>query len=74
MVAIELLNEPKGWTLNQADLHQFYREGYGRVRQVSDTVVVLHDAFFSPASYNGFMTPEDLNVQYVAIDTVSGLS
>lgn len=57
VVAIELLNEPKGWALNQADLRQFYREGYGRVRQVSDTVVVLHDAFFSPNSYNGFMTP-----------------
>lgn len=27
VVAIELLNEPKGWVLNEGDLRQFYREG-----------------------------------------------
>lgn len=68
VVGIELLNEPLGSVLNNADLRQFYREGYGRVRQVSDTVVVLQDAFLPPSSYNGFMTPSDLNVQWVAMD------
>jgi glucan 1,3-beta-glucosidase len=67
VVAIELLNEPKGWALDQAQLRQFYREGYGRVREVSDTVVVLSDAFLPPSAYNGFMTPQDQNVQYVAM-------
>lgn len=67
VIAIELLNEPRGWALNQADLRQFYCEGYGRVRQVGNTVVVLYDAFLLLASYNGFMSPSDYNVQYVAV-------
>ncbi|KAH8672138.1 putative Exo-beta-1,3-glucanase [Tricladium varicosporioides] len=68
IMGIGLLNEPKGWVLNNADLRQFYREGYGRVREVGDTTVILSDAFSSPASYNGFMTPQDNNVQRVAMD------
>ena len=68
VVGIELLNEPLGPVLNNADLRQFYREGYGRVRQVSDTVVVLQDAFLPPSSYNGFLSPSDMNAQWVAMD------
>jgi len=68
VIGIELLNEPLGFVLNNADLRQFYREGYGRVRQVSDTTVVLQDAFLAPSSYNGFMTPSDNDVQWVSLD------
>lgn len=68
VVGIELLNEPLGYVLNNDNLRQFYREGYRRVRQVSDTVVVLQDAFLPPSSFNGFMVPSDLDVQWVAMD------
>ena len=68
VVGIELLNEPLGTTLNQGDLREFYRVGYDLVRRVSDTVVVLHDAFSPPASFNGFMSPSDHGDQSVAID------
>ena len=47
---------------------QFYRDGYGQTREVSDTVVVLHDGFQAPNTWNGFLTPSDNNAQNVAID------
>lgn len=67
VIGIELLNEPQGQRLNNGDLRQFFREGFGRVRGVSDTTVILQDAFLNPASYNGFLTPSDNNAQYVAM-------
>jgi glucan 1,3-beta-glucosidase len=67
VIGIELLNEPQGWRLNRGELKQFFREGYGRVREVSDTTVVIQDAFDAPASYNGFLTPSDNNAQNVAL-------
>jgi glucan 1,3-beta-glucosidase len=58
VIGIELLNEPAGWYLNNADLRAFYQSGYEVVRKVSpDTAVVLQDAFLQPSSYNGFLTP-----------------
>jgi glucan 1,3-beta-glucosidase len=69
VVGIELLNEPQGGRLNNGELRQFFREGYGRVREVGDTTVVIHDAFLNPTSYNGFLTPQDANAQNVALGT-----
>lgn len=64
VVAIELLNEPLASTLPSLDiLKQFYRDGYGEVRAVSDTPVVLHDAFKQSSAWNGFLTPSDNNAQ-----------
>lgn len=63
VVAIEILNEPMGPRLDQGNLRQFYRDGYGRVRAVSDTPVVLSDAFSPASAWNGFLTPNDANAQ-----------
>lgn len=56
VVAVELLNEPMGPKLDLDNLRQFYQDGYDQVRSVSDTPVILHDAFGSPSSWNGFLT------------------
>jgi glucan 1,3-beta-glucosidase len=59
VVAIELLNEPLSSELNLDTIKQFYRDGYGQVRAVSDTTVILHDTFLPPASWNGFLSLSD---------------
>jgi glucan 1,3-beta-glucosidase len=64
VVAIELLNEPLSSALNFDVLKQFYRDGYGQVRAVSDTPVVLHDGFVPPSSWNGFLSVSDNNAQH----------
>lgn len=63
VVAIQLLNEPLGPVLNLDGIKQFYRDGYAQVRAVSDTPVMLHDAFNSPSSWNGFLSVSDNNAQ-----------
>lgn len=64
VVAIELLNEPQPALLPSLDiLKQFYRDGYGEVRSVSDTPVVFHDAFQPSSSWNGFLTSSDNGAQ-----------
>jgi len=63
VVGIELLNEPLSSELNFDELKQFYRDGYGQTRAVSDTPVILHDGFVSPSSWNGFLSPSDNNAQ-----------
>lgn len=68
VVAIELLNEPLSSELNFDTLKQFYRDGYGQVRAVSDTTVMLHDGFVSPKTWNGFLSVSDNNSQNVAVD------
>ena len=68
VVGIELINEPQGWRLNRSDLAEFYRQGFGRIRQYSgNTVVVLSDAFEWTSSWNGLLTPQDNDAQNVAI-------
>jgi glucan 1,3-beta-glucosidase len=68
VAGIQLLNEPLSPKLKNDVLRQFYRDGYGQTREVSDTLVVLHDGFQAPSSWNGFLTPSDNNAQNVAID------
>lgn len=70
VVGIQLLNEPAMYfdNINQNVVRQFYRDGYGQVRDTSDTTVVLHDGFIRPNQWNGFLTPSDNNAQNVAID------
>jgi glucan 1,3-beta-glucosidase len=63
IAGIELLNEPLSPVLNFDDLKQFYRDGFGQVRAVSDTTVILHDGFVPPSTWNGFLTPSDNNAQ-----------
>ncbi|KAL9122689.1 MAG: hypothetical protein Q9187_000761 [Circinaria calcarea] len=58
VVAIQLLNEPLASALASTDvLVQFYKDGYGDVRSVSDTPVVLHDAFQQGGYWNDILAP-----------------
>lgn len=59
VVGIQLLNEPASYfpNFNLTVLEQFYQDGYDIVRNVGDTVVVLHDAFRKPKQWNGFLSP-----------------
>ncbi len=68
IAGIQLLNEPLGDRINMDALRQFYREGFGKVREVSDTTVILSDAFRAPSSWNNFLSPSDNNAHWVAID------
>lgn len=69
VVGVQLLNEPALYNgLNTDVLKQFYRDGYGQTRAVSDTPVVLHDGFQNPNTWNGFLTPSDANAYNVVID------
>jgi glucan 1,3-beta-glucosidase len=71
VIGIELLNEPALYLNNDLSsdvTKQFYRDGFGQVREVSDTPVVLHDGFKNPNEWNGFLTPSDNNAQNVAVD------
>ena len=68
IVAIELLNEPLSSELNLGEIQQFYRDGYGQVRDVSNTPVIIHDAFLPPSSWDGFLSVSDNNAYNVAVD------
>lgn len=69
VIGIQLLNEPALYNGLSFDVtKQFYRDGYGQVREVSDTPVILHDGFKAPNEWNAFLTPSDNNAQNVAID------
>lgn len=69
IIGIQLLNEPALYNgLSRDVTAQFYRDGYGQVRDVSDTPVILSDGFTHPNSWNGFLTPSDANAVNVALD------
>lgn len=55
VVGIELLNEPLGPALDMGKLTQFYKDGFGQQRDVSDNVVVIEDAFQNPSYWNGVL-------------------
>ncbi|PQE18820.1 glycoside hydrolase family 5 protein [Rutstroemia sp. NJR-2017a WRK4] len=68
VVGIELLNEPANWALNFDTLEQFYRDGYGQVRAVSDSPVIIHDAFYQPDTWNNILNPGDNGATNVVVD------
>lgn len=68
IIGIQLLNEPANWAVDMDVVRQFYRDGYGIVREVSDTPIIFSDAFLPPATFNGFLTPSDNNAQNVIVD------
>lgn len=69
VAAIELLNEPLIGKVDLGTTKQFFRDGYGNQRQYSQSrVVMIQDGFQPPSSYNGFLTPQDNNAQYVVLD------
>lgn len=59
VVAFEVLNEPLPDRLSGIDaVVQFSRDAYGKVRTVSDTPVILSDAF-KDTSFWGNILPSD---------------
>jgi glucan 1,3-beta-glucosidase len=67
VVGIQLLNEPLGPKLSFELTKQFYQAGFDQVRAVSDTLVILHDAFQTPGAWNNFLNPGQ-GAQNVALD------
>lgn len=59
VVAIELLNEPLASSLTGGTnaVTQFYNDGYGDVRKISNTPVMLHDAFQNVSFWDGVLAP-----------------
>jgi len=51
--AIELINEPMGWSLNMDTVRQFYMDGWGNLKN-SDVAITFHDAFQGVTSWNSW--------------------
>ena len=68
VIGIQLLNEPLASRLPGGTdaVVQFYKDGYGDVRDVSDTPVIIHDAFQPGNFWNGILAPPD--AQGVVVD------
>ena len=67
VVAIELVNEPFPNKLAGGTdaVVQYSKDAYGEVRKVSDTPVVVHDAFQNGTFWDGVLTS---GADYVVID------
>lgn len=60
VAAIELLNEPFPDRLSGTDVVvQFSKDGYGEVREIGDTPVVIHDAFQNGSFWNNVLVNGD---------------
>ena len=57
VVGIELLNEPLASALpSTPELVQYYKDGFGEIRTVSDTTVILQDAFEQATFWNDVLS------------------
>lgn len=68
VVGIELLNEPFTPKLDQNKVKQFHQDGYTKLRSITDTPIILHDAFLAPKAWNGIPTGVESNSKQVVID------
>ena len=67
VAAIELLNEPLASELQSIDiLVQYYKDGYGDMRAISNTPVMLHDAFQNGSFWDDVLTAPATNGKSVA--------
>lgn len=68
VVGLEILNEPLASKINGGveAVMQYYKDGYGDVRTVSDTPVILHDAFQNGSVWDGTLKSSD--AQGIVID------
>lgn len=66
VVGIELLNEPLPERLagGTGAVVQFSKDGYGKVREVSDTPVIVSDAFQAGAFWNGVLEGDAKNGKF----------
>lgn len=55
-----------GPRLDITRIKQFWKDGWGAVREISDIAVVIGDAFYDPGYWNGFMTN---GFSHVILDT-----
>ncbi|EWC43613.1 hypothetical protein DRE_01500 [Drechslerella stenobrocha 248] len=62
VAVIELLNEPLGPRLDTNALRQFHKDGFGKVREVSDTFIAFSDGFLPPSWWNGVLSQPHGNV------------
>lgn len=51
VAAIELLNEPAGWSLDMNTVKQFYNDGWGNL-EGSNVAITFHDAFQGVTNWN----------------------
>ena len=67
VAAIELVNEPLPDKLTDGTdaVVQYSKDGYGEVRKVNQTPVIIHDAFQQGTFWNGILTD---GADYVVID------
>ncbi|KAI9837088.1 MAG: hypothetical protein M1819_000738 [Sarea resinae] len=69
VVGIELVNEPFSPELDLDILRQYYRDGFGKVREVNqDMPVILQDGFNDDTYWDNFLTPDDDNAKNVVLD------
>lgn len=68
VVAIQVLNEPFVPSLDQNMVKQFYRDSYYKLRDISNTPILLHDGFLPPSWLNGFLNPADHGAHGVVVD------
>ncbi|KAL8973148.1 MAG: hypothetical protein Q9197_002472 [Variospora fuerteventurae] len=63
VVAIELLNEPLAESLTGGTnaVIQYYNDGYGNVRKISNTPVMIHDAFQNGSFWSDVLAPPDIS-------------
>lgn len=63
VVAIEVLNEPLATSVTGGldTVEQYYKDAYGDIRTISDTEVMVHDAFQTGNSLNGLLAPGDVS-------------
>ena len=61
VVGIELLNEPLASKIAGGTdvVVQYSKDGYGDVRKISDTPVVVHDAFQEGSFWDDILTPPE---------------
>ncbi|KAF2186559.1 glycoside hydrolase family 5 protein [Zopfia rhizophila CBS 207.26] len=64
VAAIELLNEPMGWSLNMNTVRQFYMDGWGNLKN-SNVAITFHDAFQGVTSWGDW----GAGMWYLLLDT-----
>ncbi|KAJ1893873.1 hypothetical protein LPJ66_005508 [Kickxella alabastrina] len=61
--AVQVVNEPANWGLSKQGIIDFYKQAYTSIRNIAPNVlIVIHDAFLSPAEWNDFNVPGWENV------------
>ncbi|KAJ2655278.1 hypothetical protein IWW48_005617 [Coemansia sp. RSA 1200] len=61
--AVEVVNEPANWGLSMDGVIEYYKRAYTSLRNIApNTIMVIHDAFLSPSSWDMLNVPGWQNV------------